>query len=394
MMSAVQATERDPPAILTLAFRPFFLAASLWSALALALWIVLFITGRVLPSRFDPLNWHIHEMLFGFVLAAIAGFILTAIPNWTGRTPIRGAPLGGLALLWVLGRVACMTSALIPFRLAAAIDLTFPFLLCGVAAREIIAARNWRNLAMPVPIGVLGIADLLMYLESAGFAVPAGLGWRLGLATIIVLISVIGGRIVPSFTHNWLVKRGVAGLPAVHGLLDRAALGSLHAGLIGWAFFPAFRLLGVLLLLAVALNLWRLVRWRGAATLAEPLLTILHVGYAWVIGGAALLGATMLTSAIPEAAAIHAFTAGAIGTMILAVMTRVALGHTGRPLEADRATALIYVLVNLAAATRVMASVVGGSFLLLVSISAVLWVASFALFTVRYGPMLTAPRAG
>jgi uncharacterized protein involved in response to NO len=287
-----------------------------------------------------------------------------------------------------------MTSALIPFRLAAAIDLTFPFLLCGVAAREIIAARNWRNLAMPVPIGVLGIADLLMYLESAGFAVPAGLGWRLGLATIIVLISVIGGRIVPSFTHNWLVKRGVAGLPAVHGLLDRAALGALHAGLIGWAFFPAFRLLGVLLLLAVALNLWRLVRWRAIATLAEPLLTILHVGYAWVIGGAALLGATMLTSAIPEAAAIHAFTAGAMGTMILAVMTRVALGHTGRPLEADRATALIYVLVNLAAATRVMGSVAGGSFLLLVCISAVLWVASFALFTVRYGPMLTAPRAG
>jgi len=139
----------------------------------------------------------------------------------------------------VLGRVACLTSALIPFRLAAAIDLAFPFFLCAVAAREIIAARNWRNLAMPVPIGVLGFADLLMYLESAGFAVPPGLGWRLGLATIIVLISVIAGRIVPSFTRNWLVKRGVTGLPAVHGLLDRAALSSLHVGLIGWAFFPA-----------------------------------------------------------------------------------------------------------------------------------------------------------
>lgn len=393
VMLPVQAAKREPPAILTLAFRPFFLAASLWSALALALWIVLFITGRALPSRFNPLSWHIHEMLFGFALAAIAGFMLTAIPNWTGRTPIRGAPLGGLALLWVLGRVACLTSALIPFRLAAAIDLAFPFFLCAVAAREIIAARNWRNLAMPVPIGVLGFADLLMYLESAGFAVPPGLGWRLGLATIIVLISVIAGRIVPSFTRNWLVKRGVTGLPAVHGLLDRAALSSLHVGLIGWAFFPASWPLGVLLLLAAALNFWRLVRWRGDATLSEPLLTILHMGYAWVIGGAALLGATMLTSAIPEAAAIHAFTAGAIGTMILAVMTRVALGHTGRPLEADRVTALIYVLVNLAAATRVVGSVAGGWFLLLVSISAVLWVASFALFAIRYGPMLTAPRA-
>jgi uncharacterized protein involved in response to NO len=391
--SAVRAAGREPPAILTLAFRPFFLAASLWSALALALWIVLFTIGRGLPSRFNPLSWHIHEMLFGFVLAAIAGFMLTAIPNWTGRTPIRGAALGGLVLLWVLGRLACLTSALIPVGLAAAIDLAFPFLLCAVAAREIIAARNWRNLAMPAPIGVLGFADLLMYLESAGFAVPPGLGWRLGLATIIVLISVIGGRIIPSFTRNWLVKRGVAGLPAVHGRLDRAALGSLHGGLIGWALLPAFRPLGVLLLLAAALNLWRLVRWRGVATLAEPLLTILHVGYAWVISGAALLGATMLTSAIPQAAAIHAFTAGAIGTMILAVMTRVALGHTGRPLEADRATALIYVLVNLAAATRVVGSIASGSFVLLVGISAILWVASFALFTVWYGPMLTAPRA-
>ncbi len=213
-----------------MAFRPFFLAASAWSAAALAGWVVMLTLGLTLPSRFAPLTWHIHEMLFGFVLAAIAGFMLTAIPNWTGRAPISGKPLAALATLWLAGRLACLASALIPLWLAAAIDLTFPFLLCSVAAREIICSRNWRNLPMPVPIAILSFADLLMHLELAGFAVPVGLGWRLGLAAIMVLISVVAGRIIPVFTRNWLAKRGVADLPATHGTVDSIALGTLHAG--------------------------------------------------------------------------------------------------------------------------------------------------------------------
>ncbi len=392
-ISAAHARRSEASAIWTLAFRPFFLAASLWSALALALWIVMLVARVAPPSRFDPLTWHIHEMLFGFVPAAIAGFMLTAIPNWTGRTPVAGAPLAMLVILWLLGRVACLMSALIPFWPAAAFDLAFPFVLCAVAAREIVAARNWRNVAMPVPIAVLGIADLLMYLEIAGFAVPPGLGWRLGLAAIIVLISVIGGRIIPGFTRNWLLARGIARLPAGHGLLDRAALGALHAGLIGWAFAPTFRLFGVLLILAAALNLLRLTRWRGSATFGEPLLFVLHVGYFWLIVGAALLGATLLDAALPVAAAIHAFTAGAIGTMVLAVMTRVSLGHTGRPLEADRLTTSLYLIVNAAALTRIAAPFLsGGVQMPLLGLSAVLWVAGFALFVLRYGPMLVTPR--
>jgi uncharacterized protein involved in response to NO len=389
--SAAPVAKSQSPAILRLAFRPFFLAASLWAALALTLWIVLFMTGAALPSRLDPLSWHIHEMLFGFVLGAIAGFMLTAIPNWTGRAPIRGVRLALLVLLWLIGRLACLTSALIPLWLAAVIDLAFPFVLCVVAAREIVTARNWRNSAMPVPIAVLGVADLLMYLESAGFAVPAGLGWRLGLAAIIALISVIGGRIVPSFTRNWLVRRGVATPSIAHDLVDRAALGTLHAGLVGWAIIPASLPFGALLVLAAALNLWRLARWRGGATLREPLLAILHLGYLWVVVGVALLGAAMLTDAVPEAAAIHALTAGAIGTMVIAVMTRVARGHTGRPLTADRVTTLIYLMLTAAAASRVAAAFAGGSSMSLLGVSAVLWVAGFALFAASYGPMLVTP---
>jgi uncharacterized protein involved in response to NO len=382
------------PAVWSLAFRPFFLAASLWAALALALWIGLFVTGGALPSRFDPLTWHIHAMLFGFIYAAIAGFLLTAIPNWTGRPPIRSAALAGLVAVWLLGRFICLVSTLVPLWLATVTELIFPFLLCAVACREIIAARNWRNLMMPIPIAVLGIADLLMHLELAGVALPPGLGWRLAVVAILALITAIGGRIIPAFTRNWLVKRGDSALPAGHGPIDQVALATLHTGLFGWAFLPTTRPVGGLLLLAALLNLWRLARWRGLATVSEPLLAVLHVGYLWVVVGAILLGASVLTTAVPEAAAIHAFTAGAIGTMVLAVMTRVSRGHTGRPLEADCTTTLIYAAIMAAGATRVGAAFVVASSMLLIQISAMLWVASFLLFASAYGPMLVSPRIG
>lgn len=381
----------EPAPVLSRAFRPFFLLASLWSALALALWAAVLMVGLRLPTRFDPLAWHIHAMLFGFVLAAMAGFMLTAVANWTGRRAIQGMPLAALAALWLTGRIACLISALMPVWVAAALDLAFPVLLCGIAAREIVAARNWRNLAMPMPIAVLGVADLLMHLRSAGLAVPAGLGWRLGVVAVIALISVVGGRIIPSFTRNWLVQRGAASLPAGHGMLDRLSLGLLHAALLTWAVWPAFRPLGVLLLLAAAMTLWRMVRWRGMATVAEPLLVILHIGYLWIVVGTALLGTSMLNGTVPAAAAIHALTAGAIGTMVLAVMTRVSLGHTGRPLTADGVTTLIYLLVILAAASRIAAEIAVRSFLPLIETSAVLWAASFVLFAVRYGPLLLKP---
>jgi uncharacterized protein involved in response to NO len=391
-IAVAQKTRGQPFALWSLAFRPFFLAAAVWAALALALLMGVFSTGAALPTRFDPLTWHIHAMLFGFVLAAIAGFMLTAIPNWTGRPPIGGVALASLLALWLVGRIACLVSAFLPLWLAAGLDLLFPAVLCAVAAREIVAARNWRNLMMPLPIGVLAIANLLMYLELAQFNVPAGLGWRLAIAAIIALVSAIGGRIIPAFTRNWLVKRQISPLPAAHGRIDSAALATLHTGLLSWAFFPDTRLVGATLLLGSTLNLWRLARWRGMATLREPLLAILHVGYAWLVIGAALLGGSLLTAVIPEPAAIHALTAGAIGTMVLAVMTRVARGHTGRPLEAYHVTTLVYVMVVLAGLARVAAAFAGQLSFVLLGISALLWVASFLLFVCKYWPMLVLSR--
>jgi uncharacterized protein involved in response to NO len=380
------------PIFLTQGFRTFFFAAAFWSAAALAFWILMLTTGLEAPSRFEPLTWHIHEMLFGFIMAAIAGFLLTAIPNWTQRLPVSGGPLALLAGLWLLGRIACLVSATMPPWLAIAADLCFPVILVAVVAREIVAGRNWRNLPMVAPVVLLGIANLLMHLESIGLPVPAGLGWRLGLAAVIVLVSVVAGRIVPSFTRNWLAKRRGADLPAPRGWIDRVALGVLHAGLFGWAAFPEFGVIGLILLAGAALNLWRLLRWRGVDTAAEPLLLILHVGYGWLVLGAGLLGASMLDDHVPQSAAVHALTAGAIGTMILAVMTRATRGHTGRDLSADRGTRLIYLLVSLAAITRVVAAFGIAWILPLLIASACFWVAAFGGFLLRYGPMLLGPR--
>jgi uncharacterized protein involved in response to NO len=369
-------------------FRPFFLAAGLWAAIALTLWICLLTEGRSLPSRFDPITWHIHEMLFGFVMAAIAGFLLTAIPNWTRRLPISGAPLAGLAALWLVGRITCLISALLPPVIDVAADLAFPVVLLAVASREIIAGRNWRNLAMTAPVTVLGIANLLMHLETLGVNVPANIGWRLGLAAVIVLVSAVAGRIVPSFTRNWLVKQHATDLPGPHGRVDRVALGSLHLSIIAWAIIPDVKLVGIALLIAAALNAWRMIRWHGAATLAEPLLSILHFGYLWLVFGTALLGFATLDWNVPLSAAIHALTVGAISTMILAVMTRATRGHSGYDLVADRMTILIYALINAAAIIRIMAALDIGPLMPLLLASASLWVAAFILFTWHYGRML------
>ena len=331
-------------------------------------------------------------MLFGFVMAAIAGFLLTAIPNWTKPASGQRQTTGASGWVVAVGPHCLPALGAVPPWISVVADLSFPVVLVAVVAREIIAGRNWRNLPMVVPVIILGIANLLMHLEADGVALQSGLGWRLGLATIIVLISVMADRIVPSFTRNWLAKRPGSKLPAGHGLIDRFALGVLHAGLIGWAFLPEYQPVGLLLLAGAAINLWRLLRWRGIATTAEPLLLVLHVGYAWLVLGAALLGLAILSADVPLSAALHALRAGAIGTMILAVMTRTTRGHTGRDLSADRVTVLIYGLVTLAAITRIAAAFGATWTMPLLIISACLWIFAFAGFVLAYGPMLLLPR--
>jgi uncharacterized protein involved in response to NO len=380
------------PSLLRESFRPFFLGAALWSALALCLWLGTLVGHVALPTALDPLIWHAHEMIFGFAAATVSGFLLTAIPNWTGRFPLQGGPLAVLALAWVAGRAAVTLSGWIGALPAAAIDLTFLLLLLMAVMREIIAGRNWRNLPMPAALGLLTAANLLVHLEAIGVADTADLGLRLGLAVLLMLIALVGGRIIPSFTRNWLVKRGVETLPAGFGAVDRLALAAGAVGLAAWVAAIEPSITGSVLILAGLAAALRLARWRGHRTAAEPLVWILHAGHGWLALGLGLLGLSQLWPAVPGSAALHALSAGAVGTMVLAVMTRATLGHTGRTLTAGRGTTAIYLLVTLAAALRVAAAFAATAFLPLLIASGAAWIGAFLLFAVLYGMALLTPR--
>jgi uncharacterized protein involved in response to NO len=378
------------PPVLRFGFRPFFLVASLWSIVAILLWLPLWEGHILLPTAFDPLAWHVHEMLFGYAAAVVAGFLLTAIPNWTGRLPLAGLPLAVLVAFWLAGRIAVAFSERIGPEAAALIDLSFPALFLAIVAREILAGRNWRNLPMTAALAALLVANAAMHGEALGLTDSGPFGQRLGLATLILLIGLVGGRVVPSFTRNWLVKRGETATPASFGGFDRAAIALMLAGLLAWTVRPDATASGALLVAAGLVSLVRLARWRGHRTLAEPLVWSLHLGFAWVPVGLLLTGLAPLAG-ISAAAGAHALGAGAVGAMTLAVMTRATLGHSGRTLAADRATTALYLLVHLAAGLRVAAAFADTASSPLLMAATAAWLAAFGLFVLRYGPLLLVP---
>lgn len=380
------------PPLLRGGFRPFFLGGAVWAAVSLLLWLGSLAGLLTFPAAVDPLAWHRHEMLFGFVGAVVAGFLLTAIPNWTGRLPIAGWPLALLVLLWLAGRLALLASGTVGLPAAAVIDVAFLIALAVIGAQEVIAARN-RNLPVVGAVLILALASALDHLAMAGMLQDPLAGVRLGIGTVTLLIALIGGRIIPSFTRNWLVKQGrKQGLPTQPGPFDRAAIAATAAALLMWVILPSLSVTGLLLLFAGVLQLLRLLRWQGQRTLADRLVLMLHLAFLWVPVGLLLLGASILSAAVPQSAAIHAMTAGAMASMILAVMTRATLGHTGRELRADGATQAIYALITLAAMTRVAAPFLAESYTELMRGSGLLWLAAFGLFLLRYGPILLAPR--
>ncbi len=392
-MSAPAALQRRRdyagPPLFAYGFRPFFLAAGAWAAFAILLWLPQFLGLLTLPTAFGPLDWHIHEMLYGYVAASIAGFLLTAIPNWTGRLPVCGWQLAALALLWVAGRVAIMFSTGIGGVLAAAIDISFLATLAAVAAREIIAGRNWRNLRVLVVLGVL-IAGNAVYHAEVLTEGAADYGVRIAIAAVIGLIMLVGGRIVPSFTSNWLARNNPGRRPVPFARFDMMVIAASVVALVGWIAASATIATGVLLLGAGALHAVRLARWAGDRTVADRLVLILHIAYLFVPLGFLLAGASIVWPDVPASAGIHAWTAGAIGLMTLAVMTRATLGHTGRPLHAGPVTQAIYALVLLAAVLRIVAAFTGS--MTLMDYAGGAWVAGFATFAVVYGRLLVTRR--
>jgi uncharacterized protein involved in response to NO len=374
-------------------FRPFFFGGATWAVAAIALWICSLTGVITLPTAIDPLAWHRHEMLFGFVGAIVSGFLLTAVPNWTGRLPIAGWPLAGLFGFWIAARLALLFSGIVSVPVAAILDVGFFFALGLLAAREVLEANN-RNVPVVGMILLFGLADAVDYLSITGAIPLPDLGWQIGLSIVLLLISVIGGRIIPSFTRNYLSKQGVrSGLPTQADKFDLFVIGATAFALLAWMSGPATAVIGAILLAAAALQLFRWVRWRGYRTFADPLVLVLHVGYLWLPIGLALLGCSLI-GWIPRSAAIHALTAGAMTTMILAVMTRASLGHTARPLKANTATVIIYILVTAGAVLRVAASLRAIDYNLGIEVAGTVWGAALLLFLIAYAPVLWRPRLG
>jgi uncharacterized protein involved in response to NO len=379
-------------ALFSYGFRPFFLGAAIWAVLSMALWVGSLVGLWQIAPGYGALAWHAHEMLFGYGSAVMAGFLLTAVPNWTGGLPVAGRRLALLFAFWCLGRVAFLATGVTGPLPAAVIDSLFLPVLMLVIAREIVAGQNWRNLKPLVLVGLLAAADVAFHAEVLTAGAP-GAGSRIGVAALIGLIMLIGGRIIPSFTHNWLTKTKSPRLPVSFNRFDMVTLLVSGVALFSWIGWPTATATGVLFLVAAAVQAVRLRRWEGVRTWQEPLVLILHLGYAFVPLGFLLGGISiLLPQALAGTAALHCWTVGAVGTMTLAVMTRATRGHTGHGLEASKLTVTIYGAILAAAILRIGAGIFPQAYLGLVEGAAMAWMLAFGLFLFEYGPMLLGPR--
>ncbi|MBR1091132.1 NnrS family protein [Bradyrhizobium manausense] len=367
-------------------FRPFFLLAAIQAGLSILVWLPMFHGELSVTSAFAPRDWHVHEMLYGFLPAVITGFLFTAIPNWTGRLPIQGSSLAALVVVWLAGRAAVVLSAEIGWAFALLVDAAFLVLVVAAAAREIVAGGNWRNFPVVGLVLVLLSGNVAFHLE-AHYNGAADVSIRVGIGVVMLLISLIGGRIIPSFTRNWLVKFNPGRVPVPFGRFDGVVIGSSGLALIAWISAPLNVITGVAMALVGALHLVRLARWAGDRTARERLLVILHIGYAFVPSGF-LLNALAGFGMLPPSAGIHAWMTGAAGTMTLAVMTRASLGHTGQALTASPATQAIYAAIIVAALARVGAVLLPAHGDLLLHFAACGWIVAFLGFAVAFGPLL------
>lgn len=378
------------PALFSYGFRPFFLFGAVYAGAMVPLWLLMFAGDVTLPSVFAPRDWHVHEMLFGYIAAVIAGFLLTAVPNWTGRLPIQGVRLAVLFAAWLAGRLAVTFSGFIGWESALAIDAAFLVLLAAAAAREIVAGRKWSNLKVVGIITLLALANIAFHLE-AHFGGLADYATRAGVGLVVTLVCVIGGRIVPSFTRNWLARRKPGRLPVPFSRFDAVAMAASVGATAGWVANPSGRFVAATLGLAGLLHVIRLARWAGDRTVADRLVLILHVAYAFVPAGF-LLAALSAVDVVAPSAGIHAWTGGAIGSMTIAVMTRASLGHTGQALSASIATQFVYASVVVAALARICAAIEPTHSVPLLTIAGVAWAGAFLGFALAYAPLLCSAR--
>ncbi|MHB0974025.1 MAG: NnrS family protein [Thiobacillus sp.] len=382
--------KQRPPRIgwapFALGFRPFFLSAGIYAVILMALWLLV-LGGIITPREMPPTLWHGHEMLFGFAIAVIAGFLLTAAQNWTGIRTLSGRPLAALFLVWLAGRLGFLVPGLPP-GVVAAIDLSFLPLLALTLALPILKARQLHNAPFPFMLLGLAAANALVHAEALGLSRTATLGLHLAAYVVVTMITVMGGRVIPSFTDNKLHTRARRWKP-IERLVPVVTVLALIAALAA----PDSNVTAVLAAVAAAAHALRLAGWYTPKVWSVPLLWILHLGYAWIVLGFALLALSAAGWGAATGPALHAFTVGAIGVLTLGMMARVSLGHTGRQLEPPPVMTLAFVAVNLAALTRVALPLAfPAAYALILDGAGLVWIAAFGLFAWVYAPMLLRPR--
>ena len=370
-------------------FRPFFLSAAVFAGLALPIWAMILSGVDRTHFLYVPREWHVHEMIFGFLPAVIAGFLFTAMPNWTDRPPIKGLPLMVLWALWLAGRLVIAIPLPPPFG-CALIDGAFLIALAIIVWREIAMGNAWDRSPIGILISLYAIANLLFHVRALNDG-ATDLPERMALSVIIMLLALIGGRVIPSFTLDYLSERGMPQQPPSFSRFDGTSILLAAIAAIAWTTHPEALVTGWLLIVAGLVNLIRLLRWYGWITWREPLVLILHVGYGWLAMSLLILGAAILGFGLRQEDAVHVLTTGAVGSMTLAIMTRASLGHTGRPRHAGPMTVLIYSLVNLGAMLRVFGPATDLSTSLVLGMSAMIWSGGYLLFAVVYGPYLFRP---
>ena len=378
-----------PHPLLAMGFRPFFLLAALHAIFAVPLWI-LKLRGLDLPVALPGTAWHAHEMIFGFAMAVIAGFLLTAVRNWTKRMTAEGPQLAALVMLWLAGRAAMYTD--LPL-LAAGLNLAFIPALGVVVARPLIGARSTRNYKILALLAGFWLAQLVFFADALGLDALSGYGGdalRVALDLVVLLVLVIAGRIVPLFTRNATKVQTIKNWPAADGV---ALVATLVAALLAPTPAPAALVAGVLALAGVAVFV-RMIPWGARHTLRSPILWILHLGHAWVGVGLLLRAAEKLELGVVLPSATHALSFGAVGTVIIGMMARVSLGHTGRKLTLHPAITVSFVLFTLGAVVRTLTPLASweGGYLHALDLASALWALAFVIFAIVYTPILIAPR--
>lgn len=376
--------------LFALGFRPFFLFGSVFGALAIIFWAFSQLNFVTLPSYFDSKSWHAHEMLFGFTAAILAGFLLTASKNWANTRGVQGRSLILLFGVWLSGRFAIQLSSFLPKELIAFIDLSFLPLVSFFFVQTLSKGAKKNNYIFLLWLMVLFLGNGLMHLEALGLTTDTSRsGYILGVDTMVVIMSLISGRVIPMFTQNAIPGMNIVKRPKV----ERIVVISLVLYLLTDFFAEGSSWMGGISIVAGLMSFVRLLGWQSLKTRGRPILWVLHLGYAFLSLGLLFRGLSLFVFPVPSSIPIHLLTAGAMGLLILGMISRVSLGHTARPLTVSKSIVTAYGLVALASLLRVFGPFFLPKFYLTeIVVSAFLWGLGFILFFVVYWPILTRPR--